>query len=328
MPDKIVLVFRDPSRQGTSVEEIYSGLLNELKKRIDIEAYYYDDSRSVLSNCRSIRDRNPGIVHITSDVYYIVPFLGRAKTVITIHDIGRFKTMKGIRRWIYKLIWLKMPTSLADGVITVSNYTRENVLKYLGAKLADKVNVIYNPVPTGFRYWPKTFNVDCPEILQVGSAIHKNLDRVIKALKGIHCRLVIIGRITPQQKTLLEENEIDFRQFSSISYEDVQKQYGSCDMVTFVSIHEGFGMPVVEANATGRPILCSSICSLPEIGGDAALYVEDPTSVEEIRDKIKYIIAHSSVQKELIDNGLKNVARFDFGRIINQYERYYKKIKG
>src|SRR5688572_33465219 len=94
---RILFIFRDPSRRGKSVEEIYQGIMLELSKSMEVCSFSYDDTKSIFNNCRAIRSFNASIVHITSDIYHIVPFIPHAKKLITIHDLGRFKQFKGLK---------------------------------------------------------------------------------------------------------------------------------------------------------------------------------------------------------------------------------------
>ena len=77
----ILFIFRDPTRGGTSVEEIYKGLIPALQDQFDIQVFYYQDKASLFENITKIRKLNPGLVHVTSDVYFIVPFLRKIQTI-------------------------------------------------------------------------------------------------------------------------------------------------------------------------------------------------------------------------------------------------------
>jgi glycosyltransferase involved in cell wall biosynthesis len=91
----------------------------------------------------------------------------------------------------------------------------------------------------------------------------------------------------------------------------------------FVSLHEGFGMPIIEANATGRPVVCSAVCSLPEVAGDAALYIKDPTQIAQIRAGILKVISEDDTRQQLVERGLQNAKRFSNETITAAYEEMY-----
>ena len=102
-------------------------------------------------------------------------------------------------------------------------------------------------------------------------------------------------------------------------------QYQSCDLVSFISTFEGFGMPIIEANSVERVVLTSNISSMPEVAGEAALLV-DPFDIAAIRNGIQRIINDGQLREQLIQAGRKNKLRFQSGTIAQQYYNLYKKI--
>lgn len=322
---KLVLVFRDPSRGLTSVEELYRNLEVEWNGQWEIHHYYYDDKKSWLQNTRFIMQLQPDIVHITSDVYCILPLLGRTRKIMTIHDIGRYNELKGIRKSAYMWIYSRLPLIFADKVIVVSDFTKNEVLGKVRFGASKKTIRIHNPVPRLFKPATKKQH-DKPVLLQVGTLHNKNVERVIEALDGVHCKLKIIGRLTPQQVTLLTKHHIDFENVYGISYQEVYNYYVASDIVLFLSLNEGFGMPIIEANAVGRPVISASNTSLPEVAGKAALFVKDETSVSEIREKILMLINNTTLQTELVNAGFENIERFKLEDIAKQYLEVYQSV--
>ncbi len=326
----VLLVFRDPDRKGTSVEEIYQGIFHEFKTQMDIAIYFYNDQKGMYRNIKAILAFNPDVIHVTSDIYFIVPWIRNRKTIITIHDIGRYKELTGIKKWVYRWIWLKWPALKADKIITVSDFTKRDLQKLLPQSLSSKLIRIYNPVPVLFKPQPKEMNGSYPTILQVGTNPNKNVEKVIQALAGIPCHLILIGKLSPYQVQLLQHSKIDYSDFSGLSYEEVCRKYIQSDLVLFVSTHEGFGMPIIEAKAPGRPVICSMNSSLPELADNAALFVVDVNSVDEIREKINILLSDTILRKQLIENGYQNIKRFAMAEIVQQYlevYRMYDKVK-
>lgn len=322
----ILFVFRDPARRGTSVEEIYNGIKNELDSRLNIQVYYYQDKKSMFWNIWSIRKFNPQIVHITSDMYFIVPFLLGKKIIITIHDIGRYKELTGMKKLIYKCLWLSLPAKLADIIITVSDYTSRDILDHISRNLEKKIIRIYNPLPEIFVPAEKEFNNARPVLLQVGTIPNKNVENVIRALSDIPCHLILIGRLSDEQQKLLKKHKIQYSNFFGLDYKEVYEQYAGSDIVLFISSFEGFGMPVIEANAAGKPVVCSAVSSLPEIGGKGAVYVQDPKSVDEINTVIKKLIGDTVLRNQIIKEGYDNIKRFEMNTIVAQYEKVYDSL--
>ena len=96
-------------------------------------------------------------------------------------------------------------------------------------------------------------------------------------------------------------------------------------MLVFVSTYEGFGLPILEAEATGRPVLTSNIMAMPEVAGDGACLV-DPYNITAIRKGTLKVINDSSYRKELVQHGFENVKRFRPEKIAAQYVELYKQI--
>jgi glycosyltransferase involved in cell wall biosynthesis len=96
-------------------------------------------------------------------------------------------------------------------------------------------------------------------------------------------------------------------------------------MVVFVSTYEGFGLPIVEANATGRPVITSNICSMPEIAGSAACLV-DPSDCSSIRQGILRVMNDDGYRAGLVAMGFDNVKRFRASLIAAQYAELYHDI--
>jgi glycosyltransferase involved in cell wall biosynthesis len=97
-------------------------------------------------------------------------------------------------------------------------------------------------------------------------------------------------------------------------------------MVVFPSLHEGFGLPVIEAQAMGRPLITTRLTSLPEVAGSGAHYVDDPLDAEELRLAINKIIGEEVYRNNLINEGYKNVSRFTWPVMRETYYHVYKNI--
>jgi len=124
----------------------------------------------------------------------------------------------------------------------------------------------------------------------------------------------------------LEDNKIDFSNIDKrISDAEVADLYRECDIVSFASTLEGFGMPIIEANATGRVVVTSNISSMPEIAGNAAELV-NPLEIESIRTGFLNVINNDQHREKLIENGFENVKRFDKKVIAKKYFELYESM--
>ena len=102
-------------------------------------------------------------------------------------------------------------------------------------------------------------------------------------------------------------------------------EYEKCDILSFVSTYEGFGLPIIEAQTCGRVVITSNISSLPEVAGNGAYFI-NPYDITEIKNGIKELINNSKLRDELIQNGIENVKRFNPEQIANQYKELYQKV--
>ena len=161
-----------------------------------------------------------------------------------------------------KYFWFTLPLKYCKYVTVVSEATKNELLKFINYP-EQNIYVIPNAIDGGYKYVPSDFNESCPQILQVGTTYNKNLERLIEAIKDIPCRLNIIGILSQDLIYLLEKNKIVYVNYTNLSQEAIIQQYIDCDMLSFVSTYEGFGMPIIEANATGRPVVTSNLLSMP-----------------------------------------------------------------
>lgn len=324
---RIRYVFRSREKKGTSIEEIFLRLAQEQCKNWEQEKYFLQASRSFLGNVRELLRKPPDLYHITGDIYPYAIFLWlSAPVVTTIHDIGRYKELNGWRKWLFGKLWIQWPIFFSSAVTVVSTYTKEDILKHF--KVAEhKIQVVPNPYPAHFAYTPKAALAQPPQILQVGTAVHKNMEAVVAALEGLECHLLILGRLSTAQVALLEQRQLSYEAFHALSYEAVYALYQRADIVTFISLHEGFGMPIIEAQAVGRPVLTSTNCSLPEVGGSkAAVYIQDAQDIAAIRKAITQLLASEAQRQELVEAGRENIQRFETSEITANYYRIYEAL--
>jgi glycosyltransferase involved in cell wall biosynthesis len=262
--------------------------------------------------------------HITGDVHYLTFLLPKAKTVLTIHDLVLLTRLRGWKYWAAWLFWYWIPVWRSRVVVTVSDATKHTLVETLRCD-PNKVRVVYNCVSRDFYRAPKATASEVPRVLQVGTGENKNLMRVVEALRGVICTLVIVGVLSDQQRSWLTYQEVVFENYVELSSSQLVDEYVKSDLIIFASTFEGFGLPIVEAQAVGRPVVTSKIAPMCDVAGENACLV-DPFCVNSIRDGIVRTLSDPAYRDMLVKAGFSNVTRFSLAHVANEYEKIYKEV--
>lgn len=325
---KVVFFHRKPKLNNFSVEGTFKVIREAMPLDVECKvAQSRFDSKGVFRRLYNIVEatfRQGDINHITGDVHFLTYLLPRNKTLLTILDCVVAYNANGFKRYLLRFFWYVIPEKRVKLISVISQATKDELLKFIPCD-PDKVRVVPVCISPNFIRFDKVFNTANPKILQVGTAQNKNLGRVTRALQGIPCLLEIIGRLSQEQITDLQNNNIEYTNSFNIHEDEIVKKYNECDFLVFVSTYEGFGMPILEANAVGRPVITSNILSMPEVAGDAACFV-DPYSIPDIRTGIQRIINDEKYRDALVSNGFINVARFHPKEVACQYLQLYREL--
>jgi glycosyltransferase involved in cell wall biosynthesis len=329
MPDKkVVWIFRKKTPLFFSIEKVFNTLLPYVTRFNIATAEAVSRSvnpSAIWSNLNFFKTLRADIYHITGDIHYAALVLPGRKTVLTIHDSVFLTTQTGIKKIVLKLFWLTLPVKRVAVITTISEQSKKEILKHTRCS-PDKIIVIPDPVNPSFQYsakaWPAN---EVPVLLLVGTKSNKNLERIAEALSGFKCKLDIVGRLTDAQKALLSDYKVDYTNQFDLDDEALHQRYLASDVLIFPSLYEGFGLPVIEAQAVGRPVITSNIEPMISVAGDGACLV-DPLNVQSIRSGVEAILNSSSYRSALIEKGLVNVKRFLPAAIAEAYLAVYDRI--
>lgn len=326
-----VLFFQRRPRPGFSfsLEYIFDDIRSRLKDKIEAEikiSKFFNDG--YLTKFYNIIEaglrQGKGINHITGEMHFLDILMKKKNTVLTVLDCGMMVRKKGVAKLIVKWLYLSLPIKKAKYITAISEITKQEIIHYTNCS-AELITVIPVAVDPIFKPQPKAFNQVRPHVLHIGTGPNKNLPRLIEALKGIDCELTIIGNLNEELVDKLKSNAIEYKNEVGISQQELLQKYVACDILSFISTFEGFGMPIVEANCVERVVLTSNISSMPEVANDAACLV-DPYNVDDIRNGITKLIMDDGYRTKLIENGRINKLRFNGDKIAASYYEIYKKI--
>lgn len=287
--------------------------------------------------------------------HYNIPLLPipAKKRVVTIHDTYHlaFRHTLSFPQKVFANVFLRQAVMRSNQIITVSEFSKAEIVKYTHAK-SSKVQVIPNAVDF------KTFHANkedhdrtylagllpqLPEhyILYVGNVKpHKNITTLLKAYLRLpealkqKYKMVIVGQregfLTPDHSIAeLFTNcpELERQTFFTgfVPEEILALLYRHASLFVFPSIYEGFGLPPLEAMASGCPVVASNAASIPEICGPAALYFS-PLSIEELRQQIEKVLGNAQVQQALIETGLAHCQEFSWQKAANQHIALFNQI--
>lgn len=316
-----------------------------------------DNFKKIKTNCRvySLKEQlwlpwylaryNLDLIHFP---HFNVPWLYRKGFVVTIHDliISHFPDSRAstLPQWLYKIKLffyfkvIKSTARRARSIITVSNYTKNDIIHVLRAP-SEKIKVIYEGVDQGL-----SVGADCDKILAklkinadfllyVGSAYpHKNLDSLLLAFKklvnqGLEYYLVLVGKKDYFYKKI--ETKISKLGLADkvilpgyLSDTELSCLYRRARLYVFPSLLEGFGLPPLEAQSHGLPIASSKFSCLPEILADGAAYF-DPQNIEDMVECLSRVLSDESLRQNLKSQATQNLTRFSWINAAKETKQIY-----
>jgi glycosyltransferase involved in cell wall biosynthesis len=286
----------------------------------------------------------PGAELFHATEHLLLP-LRTVPTVLTVHDLI-FRHLpahhKPLNRWYLNLA-MPLYCRRAVHIVTISKCTARDLVAAYGVS-PQKITVV--PEAAGPRFHPQPLDTVAAVRARYGLPVRyllfvgtieprKNLTRLLAAFEAVHADgltdgLVIVGRrgwLCGDFFAALERSSARDAVIlpGYVPDEDLPAVYAGAQALVFPSLYEGFGLPVLEAMACGTPVLASRTSSMPEVGGEAALYF-DPTSVEEMADNVYRFLRDKALKEEMQVEGLAQAARFSWKQAATETEAVYSAV--
>jgi O-antigen biosynthesis alpha-1,3-mannosyltransferase len=300
-------------------------------------------------NARLLRcaTKRSDIYHCTNPEYFT---FGISNPVVTILDLIALQKEDWVAQCSKDFYYKNIARIISEvgAIFTISNHTRTDILHHF-PEAKDKIIVTYLGVDDRFHYLPGTDRTflnaygypkeNPPFLLYAGETQpRKNIHGLITAFAEVpltirkKMHLVIVGssRRRNYREVLFslvqKKNLQDIVHFyTDVSHDDLVKFYNAAHAFVFPSFYEGFGLPVAEAMKCGCPVVTSTASSLPEVGGDAALYV-DPNDVYALKEKLRQIIEDDGLRRSLREKGFAQAAKFTWKKTAELTYGAYRKV--
>ncbi|MGE9314712.1 glycosyltransferase family 4 protein [Niabella sp. CJ426] len=262
----------------------------------------------------------------------MISLRSKTKQIAVIHDLNfeHFPENLPFRNRVYYKYFFKRFAKKADCIVTVSNYTKQDVIKSYHIP-AEKIEVmplgakpIFQPITlTDARSTREHYTNGSPYFFFVGSMhARKNIQRLMQAFERFksgmpnNFKLVLAGNILWEEKEIKSvydslEYKDDIIFPGRITDQELKYLLGAAHGLVFVPLFEGFGLPIVEAFQAGVPVICSNTSSMPEVAADAALLV-DPFDVNDIAQAMTDIYQDGDLSIKLIRKGKERKQLFNW----------------
>ncbi len=295
----------------------------------------------------AVRRERPDLFHAP---HYVLPPLVPTRAVVTIHDCIHLmfpQYLPNRAAYAYARASMWAAARRADAILTVSEASKRDILHFFNVP-AEKIVVVHNAIDE--RFWVPPEDEDVARVreryqlthrfvLYAGNIKpHKNLVRLIEAFAQVRqgedddLKLLIIGdQISKLPALRLAVHRLKLhkhvRFLGYLPDETLAVLYRLAAVFVFPSLYEGFGLPPLEAMASGTPVVTSNTSSLPEVAGDAAVLV-DPYEVESIVDGIRRVLTDDTLATTLRQKGPLRAREFSWERSVRKTQELYEAVGG
>jgi glycosyltransferase involved in cell wall biosynthesis len=270
--------------------------------------------------------------------YYRICYNVNAINIITVHDFIYEKHKNGLIKYLH-ILQKRVAIKKADHIVCVSHSTKNDLLYYYPNIDINKISVIHNGVDISYRplnsclFNLNSLGIDFKYknfILYIGDrkSNYKNFNLVVESCKRLNLNLVLIGKnLEKCEQSFLSKtlNENSFVQLSLISNENLNIIYNSAFCLLYPSIYEGFGIPILEAQKAGCPVIASSNNAFKEIASNSAILLDNITATSII-DAILSLQIDKNLYKNLIYNGFDNASKYSWDKCYYEYKKIYTSL--
>ena len=308
--EKIQLIVSKNTKQTRWLDDVE--LIEESAGKYSFAEYFLMPIRlrSVFAN---------SVVHFP---HYTVPFFlpKSAKVIVTIHDCIHLNSKNLAKRIIGKWM-IGWAIKRADRVITVSSYSKEKIIKYFPNVQSEKIDVIPNSIPEGF----KNSNIKPEYFLFVGNGKeHKGLDLLISNWSS--GKLLIVGADFSEEQLEKINSNSSIVLVGKCSRNELIKLYSGARALIMPSLEEGFGIPVLEALSIGVPVIATPVPCFLEWFGDSPWYT-NRFDTSSIRETISLMLANPELTEKKVKLGIELAANFSLVKFTKRTLASYEKVE-
>ena len=246
----------------------------------------------------------------------------KERTINTFLDCRLLDEFKGIKKIVYKLFWFSLPVKKSKIITFISNFTKKEIEKKLNKK---KIKSEIIPVPLFDNLSFKINKNKKKKILIVGTLKHKNIENMLLGVIGLDIDLTIVGEISRHLKSFCKKNRIKYKNFINISNSKINNLYKHNDILLMVSKYEGFGMPIIEAQASGMVVITSNKEPMKTVAGKYGVLV-DPNKPNKIKESIQKVIKNKKLFFRIIKNARYNSLKYESKIVLKDYKKIYLDI--
>lgn len=267
---------------------------------------------------------NAALSHVLGDIHYIAPWI-RGKQVHTFHDLESLLQGNQVSKTLKKYFWLKQAINYSDSVSVISAHTQHKLIREI-PQAKSKTRVIHNPLLLKAKgQIEKDHGIF--HVISIGAKKNKNLDRIAQALSQIQIPFHwhIVGDPASEQYSFFKTLNLPFSTYQDLDIDQLSRLYSKCHILLFPSLYEGFGLPILEAQAHGVAVLTANTTAMPEVAGEGA-YLVNPIDTQDILNGIEVLMNSEQLRNKITEAGYQNIKEYQIESVASGYVHWYEDV--